>query len=198
MSKKRIRAKDTPLSHSSTAGSDQSWSIEVLHAQRTPESAIVPVVRLRAQRNDRLMIVSCTCARFAEAGTCVDIWAASLIMSSFPQGSVAPENGLTIRIDGRDRNKTSQLKNTEPPKRPSDKTSLFDQFKSRPTVAEVWPSIKGPKNGDRPNVLLVPSQSSSAHFAVNLLTKTCSCSSWRRRKIWCKHLEAARLWMARK
>jgi hypothetical protein len=136
MFKKRTRAKDTPSPHSSTAGSDQSWSIEVLHGQRPPESAAVPAVRLRTQPNGRLKVLSCTCALYAENGSCLDLWAATMIIATFPQGSVEPPNGLMIHIDWRGvQGRSPQLATPKAETQLSDKEALRNPYVSRGLVA---------------------------------------------------------------
>jgi hypothetical protein len=198
MFKKRTRAKDTPSPHSSTAGSDQSWSIEVLHAQRNPESANVPVVRLRAQPNGGLKIVSCTCALFTDTGSCLDLRAASRIIATFPRGSVKPPNGLMIHIEGRaGKGRSAQLASPKPKTPHSDSANRRIRQTSRALAGERLAPVDGRLKKDH-TVVSVPSEVSSARFAANLLAKRCTCSNPRQLKAWCKHLVAAHLWMARK
>lgn len=47
------------------------------------------------------------------------------------------------------------------------------------------------------DIWLVPSETTSKRYTINLLRRTCNCSYWRDRQEWCKHLEAGRIWRAR-
>lgn len=98
------------------------------------------------------------------------------------------------------------------------KSTRVDEWQSKPSKMRIaamriiWgespitaPSVRHKKGCPRPaeccgagegNVWLVPSETTSDRYTVNLRTRVCTCRYWRDRRAWCKHLEAARIWKA--